>query len=96
MRVPPKYAKLAQRVEELAVLVCPPKQRKRLRVIVVEGGDEDAVKARALEEHLTACPQDPRGVEDYDWIVRRIITGVPRSGGSYAERGLADIERSRS
>jgi hypothetical protein len=48
MRVPPKYAKLAKRIEELEALVCPPKQRKCVRIIVVDGGDENAAKARAL------------------------------------------------
>jgi hypothetical protein len=69
MRVPAKYAKLAKRVEELEALVCPPRQRKMLRIIVADGVDENAAKARAVEEHLGLYPQDPNGVEDYDWIV---------------------------
>jgi hypothetical protein len=66
------------RVEELEALVCPPRQRKMLRITVADGADENAAKARAVEEHLGLYPQDPNGVEDYDWIVRIIITSLPR------------------
>jgi hypothetical protein len=35
MRLPAKYAKLVKRVEELEGLVCPPRQRKTLRIILL-------------------------------------------------------------
>jgi hypothetical protein len=79
--VPGKYAKLAKRVEELESRVCPPKERKCLTCIVAEGEDEKPAMARALEEHLRAYPQDPKGVADYQWIVCIIVTPAPRSAG---------------
>jgi hypothetical protein len=93
MREPPKYAKLAKRVEEIEALVCPPKQRKCLMIVVAGGGEENPAKARALEEHLRACPQDPKDVEDYDWI--GIITGVPRSAGFGQWSAAQDVAASQ-
>jgi hypothetical protein len=39
----------------------------------------NAAKAHALDRHPRACPEDPKGIDDYDWIV--IVTGVPRAPG---------------
>ena len=42
-------------------------------------GEEKPLLARALEEHLRAFPQDPKGLEDYDWTVCKIISPAPRA-----------------
>ena len=62
MRLPPKYAKPAKRAEELEMLVCPPKQRKTLTIVVGVDRDENinTAKAHALDRHLRACPEDPK------------------------------------
>jgi hypothetical protein len=54
--LPPKYARLAKRVEEVAALLdCGP---LRLLSVVVGDGDAEAEKARILAAHLAAHPQD--------------------------------------
>jgi hypothetical protein len=40
-----------------------------------------------------ACPQDPKDVEDYDWI--GIITGVPRSAGFGQWSAAQDVAASQ-
>jgi hypothetical protein len=84
MSLPPKYAKLAKRADELERLVCPPKQRKRtvLRAIV-DGGAKAEAKEKALAEHIAAHPEDAgRTVEDFNWILRTIIDPRPNSSSS--------------
>jgi hypothetical protein len=78
MRLPPKYAKLAKRADELERLVCPPKQRRVLRAIV-HGGAKAKAMEKALAEHIAGHPENAgRTVEDFDWILRIIVrTGEP-------------------
>jgi hypothetical protein len=79
MSLPPKYAKLAKRADELERLVCPPKQRKRVVVRAIVDGDEEAMD-KALAEHIAAHPEDAgRTVEDFNWILRTIIGDPPQS-----------------
>jgi hypothetical protein len=66
------------------MLVCPPNQRKQLTIVVGDGRDENAAKAHALDRHLRGCPQDPKGVEGYDWTV--IITACRARPGSGSGR----------
>jgi hypothetical protein len=84
MRLPPKYAKLAKRAEELERLVCPPKQRKRVVLrAIVNGGAKAAAMEKALAAHIAAHPEDAGGaVEDFNWILRIIIDPRPNSSSS--------------
>jgi hypothetical protein len=55
MIVPQRFARLAKRIEEVAVLLdCGP---LRLTALVVGDEDVDAVKTRVLAAHLAAHPQ---------------------------------------
>jgi hypothetical protein len=56
MNVPQRFARLAKRIEEVAVLLdCGP---LRLMALAVGDDDEEAAKAHALAVHLAAHPQD--------------------------------------
>jgi len=81
MRLPPKYARLAKRADELERLVCSPKQRERkvLRAIVDGGAKADAME-KALGEHIAAHPEDAGlTVGDFDWTLRTIVDSRPTS-----------------
>jgi hypothetical protein len=84
MRLPPKYAKLAKRADELERLVCPPEQRKRVVLrAIVDGGAEAEAMEKALVEHIAVHPEDAgRSVEDFNWILRTIIDPKPKSSSA--------------
>jgi hypothetical protein len=97
----------ALRIERLlakveATLVPPP--RKRLQVIVHEGGDEAETEKRTLEaqekalaEHIAAHPEDAgRTVKDFDWIMMEILRPPPGWDGDvnpWYEQRKADAKR---
>jgi hypothetical protein len=69
-----KYARLAQRVEEVAALLGA-KPLSLMTVVLLEpgdqtGGDVEAAKARTLAAHLAVYPQDAG--REIQWAVCRV------------------------
>jgi hypothetical protein len=82
--LPPKYARLAKRVEEVVALfgVNP---LPLLAVVLIEpgdetGGDVEAAKAHTLAAHLAARPQDVG--REIEWTVYRVqfVKADPQPG----------------
>jgi hypothetical protein len=75
--LPPKYRKVAARVEEAAaqVLADGKPSSINLEIVIEEGASSAEIKAAqkaAIDAHLAECPQD-RGRAVGWWIVRTII-----------------------
>jgi hypothetical protein len=72
--LPPKYARLAKRVEEVVALLGV-NQLPLLAVVLVEpgdetGGDVEAARAHTLAAHLAAHPQDVG--REIKWTVYKV------------------------
>lgn len=76
----PLIASIEKRLAAVEAKVAP--KTITLQIIVVDDDGIGAAQERALAEHLLASPRHPKTVESYDWTVRRILTGVPRSDGA--------------
>ena len=82
--LPLKYAKLAERVDDLDAKIGR-KRRTPLRAIIDR--DESEAMAKALAEHIASNPGDAGlTVDDFDWILWTIIDPRPSSSsGSVAQ-----------
>jgi hypothetical protein len=74
--LPHKYARLAQRVEEVAALLNVDSLPLLVLVLVETGGDVEAAKARALAAHLAARPRDAG--REIEWMVVQFVEAVPQ------------------
>jgi hypothetical protein len=79
----PSALRIERMLEKIEAKLVPP-ERKWLHAIVHEGEDEAVVKEKkekALAEHMARHPEDAgRTVEDFKWILHRIVKW-PREAG---------------
>ena len=73
----PSASRIERMLEKIEARLVPP-PRKWLRVIIHDGDDEAEAMEQALAEHIAAHPEDEgRTVEDFNWILRTIISPCP-------------------
>ena len=79
----PGASRIERMLEKVETTLLPP-ERKWLGAIIHEGDDEAVVKEKkekALAEHVADLPEDAdRTVEDFKWIMHRIVKW-PREAG---------------
>jgi hypothetical protein len=74
--LPPKYRKIAARVEEAAAQVVAGEASIRLRITVDENASAAEIKAaqlKAIADWLAVHPEDKGAAVDW-WLVRRIVS----------------------